>query len=351
MSQKIRVVVVDDSALMRRLLTELLNGDPDIEVVGTAADPYKAREMIKEKSPDVITLDVEMPRMDGLAFLERIMTLRPMPVIMVSSLTEAGADVTLKALELGAFDFVPKPKMDLVEGMRKSQQDLARKVKEAAKIQVQPLDKTRKTQKIERRTYKGGSETIVAIGASTGGVEALRFFLETMPANGPGIVIVQHMPERFTTSFAARLNGICEMTVQEAGDLERVLPGHVYISPGNRHLKIEKSGANFICRLFDAPLVSGHKPSVDVLFHSVAEVAKQNAVGVIMTGMGRDGADGLAAMRSAGATTLGQSEASCVVYGMPKAAKEAGAVEREMPLSDLAGEVLKICHSQTKERI
>ncbi|MGB0682178.1 MAG: protein-glutamate methylesterase/protein-glutamine glutaminase [Magnetovibrionaceae bacterium] len=341
MAEKIRVAVVDDSALMRRMISSLLASDPAIEVVGTAMDPYQAREMIKKENPDVLTLDVEMPRMDGLSFLEKIMRLRPMPVVMVSTLTQKDAEVTLQALEIGAVDFVAKPTIDVQQGLEEKKDELISKVKAAARARVTQHKKRAEGPK--RLTMGPGfksTEKIIAIGASTGGVEALKVVLQSLPADVPAILITQHMPGSFTNSFANRLDGLCAMNVSEAEDGVRVLPGHAYIAKGGMHLELVRSGGNYHCRLTDAPLVSGHKPSVDVLFHSVAKEAGQNAVGVILTGMGRDGAEGLKAMRDAGAPTFGQDEASSLVYGMPRVAKELGGVAKEVSLSQVAKEVI-----------
>lgn len=345
-----KVVVVDDSALMRRILTEMINSDPDLTVVGVAADPFAARERIRASNPDVITLDVEMPLMDGLAFLEKIMSLRPTPVVMVSSLTEAGAATTLRALELGAVDYVAKPGIGVSAGMADLRDELVEKIKEAARSRVRPYARSPSAPPCARAAFEG-SEAIVAIGASTGGVDALRHVICGLPANAPAVMVVQHMPERFTKSFAERLNALADVSVAEAGDGVRVLSGHVYIAPGNRHIQLSLSGSNFICRLDDGPLRSGHRPSADVLFESVAVAAGARAVGVIMTGMGRDGAQGLKRMRDAGAMTLGQDEASCVVYGMPKAAQELGAVVRETPLDALADAILHASGERMRYRL
>ena len=345
MTDPIKVVVVDDSALIRRLLSSLLEQDPLIKVVGAAADPYQARTMIKELNPDVLTLDIEMPKMDGLAFLEKIMTLRPMPVVMVSSLTRAGAEVTLHALELGAVDFFGKPSIDLERGMEEKARQLIAKVKAASKAKVTPRSHGEKGK--HPGTLNGykfsTTEKIIAIGSSTGGVEALREVIPRLPANCPGILITQHMPANFTGTFAQRMNGISNVTVSEAKNQERILPGHVYIAPGSHHLKVKKSGANYVCQLTDEAPVTGHKPSVDVLFNSVADVVGSNAIGVILTGMGKDGARGLKQMRDAGAATIGQDEQSCVVYGMPKAAFEMGGVEEQMDIRKIAEAMLRKC--------
>ncbi len=339
----IKVLVVDDSALIRQLLTELLQADPAIEVVGTAADPLIAREKIKALSPDVITLDIEMPRMDGLAFLERLMALRPMPVVVVSTLTQKGAEAALRALELGAVDYVGKPLIDIRNGMAELGAELVAKVKVAASVRPRARSlptAPKRPLEVDPRLSTAGR--IVAVGASTGGVETLQQLLMPLPATSPAIVITQHMPAGFTSSFAKRMDAQCAMTVSEATDGRRIMPGHVYIAPGARHLEVVRTGAHYACRLHDGPPVSGHRPSVDVLFHSVARAAGANAVGIILTGMGRDGADGLLAMRKAGARTLGQSEASCIVYGMPKMAMQAGAVEVELPVEQLSREIVEM---------
>ncbi len=355
MRKPIRVLICDDSALMRRILSDILSAAPGIEVVGTASDPLIAREMIKAKNPDVLTLDVEMPRMDGLSFLEKLMTLRPMPVVMVSSLTERGADVTIRALELGALDVVTKPSLDMKAGMAGLADDIVAKVRAAAgshpravraraAVPSAPQPLAAAAGPVQsapvRRSFRT-TQRLIAIGASTGGVEALRDIICTLPPDSPAILIVQHMPERFTASFAARLNSLSALTVAEASDGARLLQGHVYLAPGGRHLRLARSGAAYHCAIDDGPPVSGHRPSVDVLFHSVAQVAGSAAIGVILTGMGRDGADGLAAMRAAGAVTFGQDEASSVVYGMPRAAMLAGGVQHELPLSRIAEEMIR----------
>ena len=345
-----RVLIVDDSALVRQMLSQMLASDPAITVVGVAPDPLIAREMIKSLNPDVVTLDIEMPRMDGLAFLEKIMTLRPMPVVMISSLTQKGADTALRALAIGAVDYVAKPTIGLVDGFQSLRDEIVAKVKAAAKAQVRPL--TGKTPAAATPLAGGGyssSERLIAIGASTGGVEALQTLLTAFPADTPAILITQHMPPLFTASFAQRLDQFCAVTVTQAKDGERVLPGHVYIAPGGFHLELARSGANYVCRLHDQAPVSGHRPSVDVLFRSVARAAGANAVGIILTGMGKDGAAGLLEMRRAGASTIGQDEATCVVYGMPKAAHDCGATEIELPIEKIPEHVLFQCRA-TAER-
>ena len=332
----IKVLIVDDSALIRELLTEMLRGEADIEVVGTAGDPIIARERIKLLNPDVITLDIEMPRMDGLDFLERLMALRPMPVVIVSTLTQKGTDTALRALELGAVEVIAKPVTDVRSGMAGLRAEFVAKLRAAARTRPrgrQPLAEKKKLAVDHTLSSEG---RIVAVGASTGGVEALQHLLSALPADAPAILVTQHMPPGFTESFARRLDTVCRMTVCEATDQQRILRGHVYIANGRRHLELARSGAHFICRLTDGPKVSGHMPSVDVLFESVAACGGSAAIGMILTGMGRDGAAGLLAMRRAGARTFGQTEASCLIYGMPKAAKELGAVETELDLDHLA---------------
>ena len=340
----IRVLVVDDSALMRQVITGLLQGAGDISVVGAAADPLAAREMIKALNPHVMTLDIEMPRMDGLAFLERVMTLRPMPVVMVSSLTQAGADATLRALELGAVDFIGKPAVDLRDGMAALAETLIGKIRAAARARVRPLV-ARADASPARPFAVASTERLIAIGASTGGVEAVREVIAALPADAPAVLVTQHMPAAFTASFAARLDSISAMRVVEASDRDRILPGHVYVARGAYHLRVARAGANYVCALGDDPPISGHRPSVDALFESVAEHAGARAIGAILTGMGRDGAAGLLRMRQSGAVTLGQDEASCVVYGMPKAARQAGAVAKEVPLERIAEELRLACLS------
>ena len=335
----IKVLVVDDSALIRVLLTELLSNNQDITVVGVAPDPLVAREKIKTLNPDVLTLDIEMPHMDGLTFLEKIMALRPMPVVVVSSLTQKGADAALRALALGAVDYVAKPLRDLRQGMAELRNELVAKVRAAAQARVRPrpLPCTAPRPLPQRRA---SWPQLIAIGASTGGVEALHELLTAMPASAPPILVTQHMPAGFTASFAQRLNGECAMTVTEAVDRAPVEAGHVYIAAGGYHLELTRAGTDWLCRSRRGPPVSGHVPSVNVLFRSVAAAAGASAAGAILTGMGSDGAEGLLAMRQAGARTFGQDEASSVVYGMPKAARLIGAVQKEVPLSRLAETIL-----------
>ena len=347
----IKVLVIDDSALIRSLLTEIINAAPDLQVVGTAPDPLVARQRIKELNPDVLTLDVEMPKMDGLAFLEKLMRLRPMPVVMVSSLTEKSCAVTLKALELGAFDFVTKPKIDIRSGLMEYAQELTEKIrlaqlsfrrKGAGRSPLPQLEAKLSADAVlpNRHQHFSTTEKVVAVGSSTGGTEALKTFLAALPPDCPGILITQHMPETFTRTFAARLNGLCALAVKEAEHGERVLPGHAYIAPGNRHMMLSRNGANYTIALDDGPPVSRHRPSVDVLFRSAANCAANNALGIILTGMGDDGAAGMQEMHNAGARTLAQDEESCVVFGMPREAIARGGVDEVVSLSEMAGRLV-----------
>lgn len=342
----VKVLIVDDSALVRSLLTELVNAQPDMEVVGVAPDPFIARERIKALNPDVLTLDVEMPRMDGLDFLEKLMRLHPMPVVMVSSLTERSSDITLRALELGAFDYVTKPKIDISKGLHESCREIVDKIRAAASAKVNNLVRRPNQMKVEKKNSADvvlpslnahimTTEKLLIIGASTGGTEALKDILMAMPADSPAILITQHMPAAFTTAFANRLDRLCRISVKEARDGERVLPGYAYIAPGDRHLLLARNGANYITRIADGPPVSRHRPSVDVLFRSAANCAGKNCIGVILTGMGDDGANGMLEMKQAGAHTIAQDEASCVVFGMPKEAITRGGVDEIAALADI----------------
>jgi two-component system, chemotaxis family, protein-glutamate methylesterase/glutaminase len=340
---KTKVLVIDDSALIRSLLTEIINSQPDMTVVGAAPDPLIARDMIKQLNPDVLTLDVEMPKMDGLDFLEKLMRLRPMPVVMVSTLTEKGGEITMRALELGATDFVTKPKMSITEGMREYTDIIADKIRAAAQAKIAPLQRQSSVGEVVPTMLRNpliSSEKLLIIGASTGGTEAIKAFLLKMPSDCPGILITQHMPAGFTKSFANRLDSLCQISVKEAQGGERILPGHAYIAPGDKHLLLARSGANYVTELSDAPPVSRHKPSVDVLFDSAASAAGKNVIGVIMTGMGKDGAEGMAKMKQAGAYNFAQNEESCVVYGMPKEAVAHGGVDEVAHLNDLPKLVL-----------
>jgi len=339
---KIRVLCVDDSALVRGLMTEIINSQPDMEVVAVAPDPLVARELIKQHNPDVLTLDVEMPRMDGLDFLEKLMRLRPMPVIMVSSLTERGGEITMRALELGAVDFVTKPKLGIREGLRDYTDLIAEKIRIAASVRLAARPKLAAPVVPQRLISPlSSTEKLIIIGASTGGTEAIRHVLEPLPPDCPAILITQHMPAGFTRSFAQRLDGCCAMTVREATHGERVLPGHAYLAPGGEsHMRLARSGANYIVELDASEPVNRHRPSVDVLFNSAAKMAGKNSIGVILTGMGKDGAAGLLAMRQAGARTLAQDEASCVVFGMPREAIAMGAAEEVVSLNEMSSRVL-----------
>ncbi|WP_322529478.1 chemotaxis response regulator protein-glutamate methylesterase [Salinicola sp. LHM] len=346
MNPKIKVLCVDDSALIRDLMTKIIDAQPDMTVVATAPDPLVARDLIKKHNPDVLTLDVEMPRMDGLDFLERLMRLRPMPVLMVSSLTQRGSEITLRALELGAVDFVAKPEVGIRDGMLEYAGMIAEKIRAAAQARPSRQGALAKPA-APREVLKApmlSSEKIIIIGASTGGTEAIRQVIEPLPANSPAVLITQHMPGGFTRSFAERLDRLCRVTVKEAEDRERVLPGHVYIAPGDWHMRLTRSGANYVIALDDGPPVNRHRPSVDVLFQSAAACAGRNALGVILTGMGRDGAAGLLQMREAGAHTVAQDEASCVVFGMPKEAIALGGATEVIALNDIAGHLVQQMH-------
>lgn len=336
----VRVLVVDDSALVRKLMTELLAGDPGIEVVGTAADPFIARDKIKQLAPDVLTLDVEMPRMDGLTFLRNLMRLRPMPVVMVSSLTEQGAAVTLDALALGAVDFVAKPKLDIARGLAEYTRLLRSKVKQAAKANVAQLVPRQTPPSTPGSTAYRTTDRMLAIGASAGGTEAIRCVLASMPADAPAMVIAQHIPAAFSGAFAQRLDRHSRMTVAEARDGQPLLIGHAYLAPGGRHLRVERSGARWYCRLDDGELVRGHRPSVDVLFESLERHGGHNVGAALLTGMGDDGARGLLALHRAGAVTVAQDRASSVIWGMPGAAVALGAAQQVVPLERVAEALL-----------
>jgi two-component system chemotaxis response regulator CheB len=366
--KKISVIVVDDSALVRSLLSEIINRQRDMECIGTANDPLIAREMIRERNPDVITLDVEMPRMDGLDFLSRLMRLRPMPVVMISTLTERGAEVTMRALELGAVDFVAKPRIGVANGLGELASQIVDKIRVAAAAQVRRAPTTPAAASettaaapaarpgqahaalspaavpapVSATTLLGrlSTEKIICIGASTGGTEAIRHILMEMPADAPGIVITQHMPPGFTTSFAARLDSLCRIAVREAVHRERILPGHAYIAPGGRQFRIDRSGANYVAVVEDTDPVNRHRPSVEVLFHSASRVAGRNAFGIMLTGMGADGARAMREMRDAGSYNFVQDEASCVVFGMPREAIAHGAADEVLPLDQIAAALL-----------
>jgi len=347
MSKKIKVLVVDDSALIRKLLTELLAEDPEIEVVGTAADPFAARDKVKTLNPDVLTLDIEMPRMDGLTFLRNLMRLRPMPVVMVSSLADQGAEVTLDALAIGAVDYVTKPKIDVAHTFTDFAQEIIAKVKSAAVARIRPYAELRPVpaklnadavllQSAESKFFKT-TDSIIAIGASTGGTEAIRVVLEMLPPDAPGVVISQHIPEAFSRPFAERMNRSSALQVKQAEDGDLIIPGHAFVAPGDRHLLVVRDGARYRCRLNDGPPVNRHRPSVDVLFRSLAQCVGPNAVGVLLTGMGEDGAAGLAELHATGALTIAQDEKTSVVWGMPGAAVRSGVADRVLALHHVAG--------------
>ncbi|MEZ4598816.1 MAG: chemotaxis response regulator protein-glutamate methylesterase [Syntrophotaleaceae bacterium] len=344
---KVRVLIVDDSALVRQLLSRGLAMDPDIEVVGTAADPYEARDKIVELEPDVLTLDVEMPRMDGVDFLRRLMPQYPIPVLMVSSLTQRGKQITLEALDAGAVDFVSKPSTDVARGLTGMLQELRTKVKLTSRANVSHWKGKRPvaagpTKAAPVRALAESTDKVIAIGASTGGTEAIRKMLVDFPVAMPGVVIVQHMPAGFTKMFADRLNQLCAMEVKEAETGDRVMPGRVLIGPGGKHMRVVRSGGIYLVECTPGDPVSGHCPSVDVLMHSVARHVGANALGVMLTGMGADGADGMLAMRRSGARTLAQDEASSVVFGMPKVAFEKGGAERLVPLEQMTSAVIEL---------
>jgi two-component system chemotaxis response regulator CheB len=362
LTKKIRVVVVDDSALVRSLLAEIINRQSDMECVGTANDPLIAREIIRELNPDVITLDIEMPKMDGIEFLGRLMRLRPMPVLMISTLTERGAEVTMRALELGAVDFVAKPRIGLVDGINELASQIVDKVRVAAQAHVRrgvspPLNTGATPSAVGGTPHNPSigrisTEKLICIGASTGGTEAIKEILIRMPADSPGIVITQHMPPGFTTSFAARLNGLCQITVKEAAQGERILPGHAYIAPGGKQFRIDKSGANYVCVVEDGEPVNRHKPSVEVLFKSAARLVGRNAFGIMLTGMGNDGAKAMKEMRDAGSYNYVQDEASCVVFGMPREAILHGAADEVLSLVAIAPALLtKLSGSNDRYRV
>ncbi len=343
-SRKINVLIIDDSALIRSILTEVINSFPDMQAVVAASDPVQAKEMIKTLNPDVLTLDVEMQHMDGLTFLEKLMRLHPMPVLLISSMTEKGSEAALRSLELGAVGFLAKPKFGIAEGMR----DYADTIAEKIRVAFQARSKFRISRTPAFREVLpalgsriGTAEKIIAVGASTGGTEAIREFLIRLPADAPGIVIAQHMPEAFTKSFASRLNSLCKITVKEAEGNEHILPGHAYIAPGHSHLLLKRSGKNYMTELSQTPAVNHHRPSVEVLFRSVALHGGKNVIGVMLTGMGKDGAIGMMEMRQAGAYNFAQDEATCVVYGMPKEAVAIGAVNESVPIHEMAQKVLQ----------
>ena len=355
MSQKVRVLIVDDSAVVRQTMTEILESDPDITVIGTAPDPYVAAKRMQKEVPDVITLDVEMPRMDGLTFLKKLMSQHPIPVVMCSSLTEKGLETGMKALEYGAVSIITKPKMGVQQFIEESRIQICDEVKSAANVSLKrrtasstfhvekKLTADAVLPKAQGKSFFKTTDKIVVVGASTGGTEALLVFIKALPLDTPGVVVVQHMPEKFTASFAKRLDEQCSVTVKEASDNDSVLAGTVLIAPGNKHTLLKRSGARYYVEVREGPLVSRHRPSVDVLFRSASRYAGRNAVGVIMTGMGNDGAQGMKEMKDAGAYNIAQDEASCVVYGMPKEAVLLGGVDISLPLEKIADHVVMKC--------
>ena len=343
----IKVLVVDDSALIRSLLSEIIRSEPDFLLVGAASDAYVARDMVNQYRPDVITLDVEMPKVDGLTFLEKLMKARPTAVVMISSLTEQGADVTLRALELGAVDYLAKPKLDIARGIEDYRQEIIAKIKLAAKARVASAIRpaSKKTALLRFKT----TEKVIAIGASTGGTEAIKAVLTEMPVDSPGIVITQHMPPGFTTSFANRLDQLCRIKVLEAQGGERIVPGHAYLAPGDKHLTVVRSGADYRIALNDGPRVSGHKPSVDVMFESVAEAAASNALAVILTGMGKDGAMGIRCIAGQGGFTMAQDEATSLIFGMPHEAIKTGCVKQIVPLEEVSQRLIDVLNLMGKD--
>ena len=369
MSKSIRVLIVDDSAVVRKILKEVLQTDPGIEVVGTASDPYDARTKIKKLKPDVLTLDVEMPKMDGITFLSNLMRLHPMPVLMVSSLTVKGADVILQALELGAVDYVTKPNVGITNSLEEFSEEIISKIKIVASSKLKTRPKNPSTKSSEdklivedkfnadavlnkptgNRKYLT-TESIIAIGASTGGTEAIKEILMALPATAPGTVITQHIPAAFSAQFARRLKNACAMKVCEAQDNQKILPGHAYIAPGDKHLLVVREGASYHCKLNDGVPVNRHKPSVDVLFRSVAGSAGKNTIAVLLTGMGNDGAQGLKELQESGAVTIAQDKESSVVWGMPGSAVKLDAADSVLPLHHIAGAVLSHTHKQNEKK-
>ncbi len=351
-SRKIKVLIIDDSALIRSILKEVVNSQPDMEAVGAASNPLQAREMIKTFNPDVLTLDVEMPEMDGLTFLEKLMRLRPMPVLMISTLTERGSEAALRALELGAVDFLAKPRLGVAEGMQAYADEIADKIRIASRARLKVRGATAASTLPKLGNRISSTEKLIIVGSSTGGTEALKAFLIPMPADAPAVLVAQHMPEAFTKSFADRLNSLSKMTVTEGVHNERVLPGHVYIAPGHSHMLVKRSGSNYVIELNQSAPVNHHRPSVEVLFRSAAQCVGANAIGVMLTGMGRDGAVGMLEMRQAGAYNFAQDEATCVVYGMPRAAVEIGAAHESVPIQEMAQCVLaRVMSGGTRNRL
>lgn len=354
MQSKIKVLVVDDSAAVREILLKILNSDPEIEVMGTAANPYFSVQQMKKQKPDVITLDVEMPQMDGITFLGHLMRQHPMPVVIISSLALEGAETTLRALELGAVEIIAKPALGASKFLEESREQICGAVKNAAKVNAKSVAQKIKTQPrldagvvIPRKKNKAMAQTtekVLVAGASTGGTQALEFLLRSMPQDAPGIVIVQHMPEHYTRAFAQRLNGVCRIQVKEGRDNDTVIRGQAIIAPGNKHTLVKRSGARYYIEVRDGELVSRHRPSVDVLFRSTAQYAGGNALGVILTGMGNDGARGMMEMKEAGAYTIAQDKQSCVVFGMPQEAIRLGGVEKVLPLEKIPAMILRVCN-------
>ena len=356
MSKKIKVLIVDDSAVVRQVLTTIINSAKTLEVIGVARDPIEAREKIKQLNPDVLTLDIEMPKMDGVTFLKNLMRLRPMPVVMISTLTEEGADITLEALEVGAIDFISEPKIDIQDALQEYTAEIIEKLEIAGKAKVKEYNPLKSMPIVDKKLDAGAilkkkegklrfktTDKIVALGASTGGTEAIKEVLESLSSNSPGIVISQHIPIAFSKAFTERVNQTCQIVVCEPTDGQKILPGHAYIAPGDKHLLVVRSGAEYICKLNDGPPVSRHKPSVDVMFRSVAQNVGPNAMGVMLTGMGADGAEGMLEMKQQGAYNISQDEDSCVVWGMPGAAVKIGAVDKEFTLSKIGKEIIKYC--------
>ena len=350
--KKIKVLVVDDSAVIRKVLSEIIDNQPDMEVVGTASDPYIAREKIKLRSPDVLTLDVEMPRMDGITFLKNLMRLRPMPVVMISTLTEAGADTTLEALQIGAFDYLPKPKENLGKGLADYEQEIAEKIRGAAKANIGSLEacserarQPEKRQPAKLANYNPKPGQLIAIGASTGGTEAIKEVLMGLPANCPPIVVSQHIPPQFSTSYARRMDSSCAMNVHEAQSNQKILPGNVYIAPGGWHLTLQRGNGGLVIKLLDTEKVNRHRPSVEVMFDSITELGLKNTQGVLLTGMGADGAAALGRMKDLGCHTIIQDEASSVVWGMPGTAYQLNAHSEVAPLNSVANRLLELTNA------
>lgn len=343
----IKVLVVDDSALIRSLLSEIIRSEPDFLLIGAAADAYAAKDLVNQYQPDVITLDVEMPKVDGLTFLEKLMKAKPTAVVMISSLTDQGADVTLRALELGAVDYLAKPKIDIAKGIESYRKEIVSKIKMAAQAKI--LKKVAPTQTKSTPLRFKTTEKVIAIGASTGGTQAIKDVLIGMPVDSPGIVITQHMPPGFTKSFAKRLDSLSRIKVQEAQGDERIVPGHAYLAPGDKHLTVVRSGADYRTKLTDGPRVSGHKPSVDVMFQSVAESVGSNSLAVILTGMGKDGAIGIRSIAEQGGYTFSQDEASSLIFGMPQEAIKTGCINEIVSLDEMSNRIIEVLNTKGKD--